>query len=47
MKNLLKKLFKKECKHGFDVLEVANLKLDPACKKCGKKLSEAEKELTN
>lgn len=27
------------CKHGFEISEVVNLKIDPTCKKCGKKLS--------
>ena len=34
-------LFKKQkCNHGFEVKEVVDLRIDPCCKKCGKKISE-------
>lgn len=34
-------LFKKQkCNHGFEIKEVADLRIDPCCKKCGKKISE-------
>ncbi len=29
-----------ECKHGFEISEVVNLKIDPVCKNCDRKLSE-------
>jgi hypothetical protein len=32
------------CKHGFEISEVVNLKIDPICKKCGKKLSNSSHE---
>ncbi len=32
----------KSCKHGFKASEVVNLKIDPTCVKCGKRLSELE-----
>jgi hypothetical protein len=44
--NVLKMLHKlfiskssKLCKHGFEISEVMNIKIDPACKNCGQKLS--------
>lgn len=47
IKIFLKKTFKKnpkQCKHGFEMLEVANLKIDPKCFWCDKKLSECVDE---
>jgi hypothetical protein len=29
----------KRCKHGFEISEVINTKIDPTCKKCGQSLS--------
>ena len=30
----------KECSHGFDAMEVVNLKIDPKCAYCGKTLTQ-------
>ncbi len=35
---------KTECKHGFDFGDVINTKIDPACKHCGKRISELHKQ---
>jgi hypothetical protein len=29
----------KRCKHGFEISEVMNTKIDPTCKRCGQSLS--------
>lgn len=36
----IKLFFKPPCKHGFEIKDVCNLKIDPCCKLCGKTLSE-------
>ena len=36
----LRKLFKKECRHGFDLNDVIDLTKEPGCKLCGKLLSD-------
>jgi len=44
MKRLLTWLFNRECKCAYDPIEVMNLRVDPECVKCGKKLSDFEEE---
>jgi len=33
----------KNCKHGFEIKDVMNTKIDPVCKICGRTLSELSK----
>ena len=38
---------KKKCKCEFDVFDLVDMKTDPECVHCGKKLSEYEEKITN